>query len=166
MRFRAFIGCLIWLAGLLPLAAQALPNNDQVFGDWKATCGKDPEGVERCQVFQALSLKKEDKQLPLLTVMVGYPPEQTQALVRFRVPLGVLLPAGLGFRIDDRKATQLGYSHCDQSGCWSSLQLSDNELWAMKAGKQAFVIFTDLNKKSFSIPVSLKGFTAAVKSLQ
>ena len=166
MTRRNFLLCLLLLASLAPLQVNAVPKNDQAFGDWKAFCGKNEEGVEACYVFQSLLLKQKDKQVPLLYVAAGYPPKQDKLILRFRVPLGVLLPAGITFRVDERKAAQYGYSYCDKSGCWANMTLGDDELWALKAGNKAFVTFTDLHNKGFAIPVSLKGFTAAVNSLK
>ena len=144
---------------------QALPENGQKFRDWTARCEiKKETGQPTCFVFQNLLLKKENKRL--LHVAVGYLTENEQPVAFFTLPLGVSLPGGLSLIIDNGKPVRIRYERCDASGCLAPLALTDTLVKSLKGGRWARVAFFDATRREVSIPVSLLGFTAGLKSLK
>src|SRR5271170_1041975 len=70
-----------------------------VHGDWQIRCDTPP-GVqaEQCALIQ--SVVAEDRSNTGLTVIVLKTADQKSKLMRVVAPLGVLLPSGLGLKLD------------------------------------------------------------------
>ncbi len=143
----------------------ALPENGQKFRDWTARCEVNKEKARpACFVFQNLLLKKENKRL--LHVAVGYLTASAQPVAFFTLPLGVSLPGGLSITVDDGKPVRIRYERCDASGCLAPLALTDTLVTSLRGGRWARVAFFDSTRREVSVPVSLLGFTAGLKSLK
>jgi invasion protein IalB len=75
-----------------------------VHGDWQVRCDSPPGTQEnQCAVVQ--SLTAEDRPDVGLTIIVVKRAGQNSPLLRVVAPMGVMLPAGLGLKID-------GVDHC------------------------------------------------------
>lgn len=77
------------------------------------------------------------------------------------VPLDVLLPPGLGLKVDARDPVTVPFRHCDTNGCLAPWRPSPDDLAAMRAGKELMVLLRNREGKQLGLPVSLKGFSAA-----
>lgn len=145
--------------------ADAAPGDEKVFQDWRVSC-QSPEGSdnENCFIVQNLVLKKDKRQL--LSVVVGYPSGRSRAAMLITLPLGFSLPPGLTLRVDDGDEIQLPVERCIPAGCQALLDLDERTLRAFKAGLQAHVTFRNAARQPVTVPFSLKGFTAAIRSLQ
>ncbi|HRH79477.1 MAG TPA: invasion associated locus B family protein [Thiobacillaceae bacterium] len=153
----------------LTVPAQGAPPDGARFKDWGTRCEALPEGKgQLCHIYQTVSVKDKDKpnDQPLLNVAVLYPPGKDTPLALFTVPLGVLLPAGMGLQVDEGETTRFGYELCMPQGCRGGLELKPEVIEALKRGKQAKVIVVDAKRRAAAIPVSLQGFTAAFDSLK
>lgn len=169
IHFPATIRLLTWLSPLLVLVTSMQPGyaieEGQQFKDWKVGCDKLP-GIDekRCYIFQTL-VDEEDK--PMLQVAVGYLPENSRPAVMFTVPLGFLLPPGMGLKIDENKVIQFPYERCLEIGCIAGLPLQDDLLNQFKKGNQAKVIIHNGRKAvPFPKPISLQGFTKGFNALE
>ncbi len=154
---------------LLSPVAVAKPENGEQFNDWAIRC-ETPKGAteEVCAMFQAVSVRKDkdaEKSQRLLLFQVRYAKDQSQPNALMTVPLGVLLQAGLTFQVDDGKETKLPFSICMPGGCLAGVQLDEKAIWSLKAGKKATVTVINAARQKVPIPVSLRGFTAALNSL-
>ena len=146
-------------------AVHAAPENGQKFLDWTVTCEVSKESAQpACFVFQNLLLKKENKRL--LHVAVGYLPAGQQPTAFFTLPLGVSLPGGLSVTVDDGKPVRVRYERCDAAGCLAPLALTDTLVKSLMGGRWSRVAFFDASRREISVPVSLNGFTAALKALK
>jgi invasion protein IalB len=107
-RFLAGLLALALLTGLsLPSAAFAQGAVKSVHDDWQIRCETPPGAQnEQCALFQ--SVVAEDRANVGLTVLVLRTADQKTRLMRVQVPLGVLLPAGLGLKVDDTPQRQDG----------------------------------------------------------
>ena len=82
----------------------ATPLNAQIqtkasFGDWRVNCGKPPGAKEqRCALVQRV-IDEERSNVGLRVVFLLT--SDGKNVLRVVAPLGVLLPFGLGLRIDD-----------------------------------------------------------------
>jgi len=151
-------------AGQEPPAPGALPPmEEQQVEDWTVRCAKDAP-QKRCEMVQMV--REGDNGRELLLVAMGYPPGETQLLAWLVLPLGVLLPPGLGLKVDEAEPARLPFQFCEPNGCLAPWALTEAEIGKLKAGQKLVVIVHDRNGKRFGLPVSLKGFTAALSKLQ
>ena len=149
---------------LLGPAIAAAPKDGEKFRDWSARCQKPKDAEqEQCYIFQNLVLKEGGQRLLHIAIMYLQPDNQPAAIVT--VPLGVLLPRGVGFQVDDGEKIRFAYERCDASGCTGGLVLTDTVIDALKKGKQAKFSFFSGTGQEVAVPVSLTGFTAGFNAL-
>ncbi|HEY5701701.1 MAG TPA: invasion associated locus B family protein [Gammaproteobacteria bacterium] len=161
----AFILCVIG-ASLIALGQSAIasPKDGDKFKDWSARCQKANEtDKEHCYIFQNLVLKEGGQRVLHVAVMYLRTNNQPAAIVT--VPLGVSLPQGVGFQVDDGEKTRFGYERCDASGCTGGLVLTETIIKTLRKGKQAKFSFHSGAGQEIAIPVSLSGFTAGFATL-
>ena len=136
-----------------------------LFGDWKVKCEQAADDTRVCHIFQRVTMKESNQQL--LNMAVGYGrTEDHQAIALFTLPLGIALPPGVAFRIEEGEPQKVPFTVCTQDGCRAALKLSDAMIAALKKGNNATLTFATLEPKGFNIPISLKGFTKGFDSLK
>lgn len=86
-------------------------------------------------------------------------------ILRVLAPLGVLLPSGLGLRVDNADIGRAGFVRCLPNGCIAEVILEDQLINKMKAGSQATFIIFQTPEEGIGIPISLKGFSAGFDAL-
>ncbi|MGD9845995.1 MAG: invasion associated locus B family protein [Variibacter sp.] len=161
MRRRAWSGLFIAAAALFtlaaPLAAHAQGTVKSVHGDWQVRCDTPPGAqTEQCALIQ--SVTAEDRPNVGLTVIVLKTADQKSRLVRVLAPLGVLLPSGLGLKIDTTDVGRAGFVRCLPNGCVAEVVMDDNLLKQLSTGKSATFIIFQTPEEGIGIPVSLNGF--------
>lgn len=139
-------------------------THEEKIEDWTLRCATLKDGKVSCEMVQAVRQPDSGKELMLMAV--GYPPGEKQLLAWIVLPLGVLLPPGLGLKVDDGEPARLAIQYCETAGCLAPWAPTDAELAALKAGTKLTVIVHDRSGKQFGLPVSLKGFTAALARIQ
>ncbi|MDX1514297.1 MAG: invasion associated locus B family protein [Gammaproteobacteria bacterium] len=155
--------CLAFIAPGQP--ATAAPKDGEKFNDWSARCQTaEDSDQEQCYIFQNLVLKEGGQRVLHIAVMYLRQNNQPAAIVT--VPLGVSLPQGVGFQIDEGEKTRFAYERCDASGCTGGLVLTDTLLNSLKKGKQATFSFFSGAGQEIAVPVSLSGFTAGFNALK
>ena len=78
-----------------------------VHGDWQIRCDTPPGAQgEQCALIQ--SVVAEDRSNAGLTVIVLKTADQKSKLMRVVAPLGVLLPSGLGLKLDNQDVGRAG----------------------------------------------------------
>src|SRR5882724_2053192 len=101
--FSAFALACLALACLAGAAdsAHAQGAVRSVHGDWQIRCDTPPGAQnEQCALIQ--SVVAEDRSNAGLTVIVLKTADQKSRLMRVVAPLGVLLPSGLGLKLDNQ----------------------------------------------------------------
>jgi len=94
-------------------------------------------------------------------------PGDTRAPVAFvQLPLGLNVPAGAKFQVDDGKTVDLAIQTCENSGCYASTPVTSELLGAMKSGKQLKVLFQNLAKETITVPMPLNDFAAAFDKIK
>jgi invasion protein IalB len=84
----------------------------------------------------------------------------------FILPLGILLPAGMTFNIDDGEKNKLPVRICLPGGCKVRMILNKKLIGALKKGNQATVTFVGgKTRKQIIVEISLNGFTKAMSAL-
>ncbi|MGA0597915.1 invasion associated locus B family protein [Enterovirga sp. CN4-39] len=155
---------LIWgaLAGASPASAQGVVRN--TFNDWQLRC-ETPAGAKTEQCALVQNVAAEDRPNVTLLVIVLKTADAKSRLLRVVAPLGVLLPAGLGLKIDETDVGRAGFVRCLTTGCVAEVVLEDNLLNQLKSGKTATFIVFQTPEEGVGIPVSLEGFGPGFDSL-
>ena len=153
------LGGLLAMAFLLGLtqAASAQGAVRSVHGDWQIRCDTPPGAQgEQCALIQ--SVVAEDRSNAGLTVIVLKTADQKSRLMRVLAPLGVLLPSGLGLKIDKTDVGRAGFVRCLPNGCVAEVQMADELVKQLRVGQTATFIIFQTPEEGIGIPMSLKGF--------
>ncbi|NNM72993.1 invasion associated locus B family protein [Enterovirga aerilata] len=138
-----------------PASAQGVVKN--TFGDWQLRC-ETPAGAKAEQCALVQNVAAEDRPNVTLLVIMLKTADAKSRLLRVVAPLGVLLPAGLGLKIDQTDVGRAGFVRCLTTGCVAEVVLEDNLLNQLKSGKTATFIVFQTPEEGVGIPVSLEGF--------
>jgi invasion protein IalB len=112
---------------------------------------------------QKLVAKEDGK--PVVRFLVGrFGPEKVLGAVIF-VPIGVRLPPGLGIQVDERPLHTYPFEICGSGTCQARAVLDGDLLKDLKAGLTGHVKFQNAAGQVLIVPVSLKGFSAALRAL-
>ncbi|WP_244327960.1 invasion associated locus B family protein [Roseibium sp. RKSG952] len=152
----------------LPLAAPGTAFSQgeikSTHGDWQMRCDTPPGASgEQCALIQ--NVTAEDRENVGLSVIVLKTAEKQARILRVLAPLGVLLPNGLGLRVDDADIGRAGFIRCLPNGCIAEVIFEDDLLDKMKAGNQATFIIWQTPEEGIGIPISLRGFSAGYEAL-
>ena len=145
--------------------AQTKAKTKRSFGDWQIDCGKPPGArTQRCALLQSV-IDEERSNVGLRVVFLLT--SKGEKVLRVVAPLGVLLPFGLGLRIDDQPIGDkpLPFVRCRPMGCISEIIVKDALLDKFKTGTTALFIIVETKEEGRAIPVSLKGFTEGLEHL-
>ncbi|WP_460449235.1 invasion associated locus B family protein [Alsobacter sp. SYSU BS001988] len=152
----------VLLVSAQPARAQGPVKNS--FGDWQMRC-ETPAGAKTEQCALVQSVQAEDKPNVTLVVIVLKTADGKSRLLRVIAPLGVLLPAGLGLKIDQADVGRAGFVRCLPTGCIAEVIMDDELLGKLKGGQAATFIVFQTPEEGIGIPVSLNGFPSAFDSL-
>jgi invasion protein IalB len=85
--------------------------------------------------------------------------------MRIVSPLGVLLPSGLGLKIDETDVGRAGFVRCLPNGCVAEVILDEPVLEQLSSGATATFIIFQTPEEGIGIPISLNGFTDGFAAL-
>ena len=146
------------LALLLPpggAAAQGVVRS--VHNDWQIRCDTPPGAQsEQCALIQ--SVTAEDRPNIGLTVIVLKTADKKSRLMRVIAPPGVLLPSGLGLKIDNAEIGRAGFVRCVPNGCVAEVIMDDTLVGKLRTGATATFIIFQTPEEGIGFPMSLKGF--------
>jgi invasion protein IalB len=136
---------------------QGEPPVRSTHGDWQVRCDT-PAGAqgEQCVLMQFVTA--EDRDNVGLTVIILKTADKKARIMRILAPLGVLLPSGLGLKIDSADMGRAGFVRCLPNGCVAEVILEDKLLTALKSGQTATFIIFQTPEEGIGIPISLNGF--------
>ena len=138
-------------------AASAQGAVRSVHGDWQIRCDTPPGAqAEQCALIQ--SVVAEDRSNAGLTVIVLKTADQKSKLMRVVAPLGVLLPSGLGLKLDDKDVGRAGFVRCLPNGCVAEVVMEDKLIDQMRNGQTSTFIIFQTPEEGIGFPMSLKGF--------
>ena len=128
-----------------------------VHGDWQIRCETPPGAQgEQCALFQ--SVVAEDRANVGITVLVLKTADQKSRLMRVQAPLGVLLPAGLGLKIDNADVGRAGFVRCLPRGCYAEVVMDDTLVSKLRTGQTATFFIFQTPEEGIGFPLGLKGF--------
>jgi invasion protein IalB len=152
-----------------PGAAASLPGGEAgtvraQHGDWQVVCKAPPPGAknEICAAVQ--SVTAEDRTNVGLTVYFQRFSDGTRVL-RVFAPVGILLPRGLGLKIDDRDVGNAPFLRCHTFACYAQVVAEDGLIGQLRSGKTAVFIIFQSEEAGIGIPISLTGFDKAIAAL-
>jgi invasion protein IalB len=127
-----------------------------VHGDWQIRCDTPPGAqAEQCALIQ--SVVAEDRSNAGLTVIVLKTADQKSKLMRVVAPLGVLLPSGLGLKLDNVDVGRAGFVRCLPNGCVAEVVMDDKLLGQLRSAKTATFIIFETPEEGIGFPLSLNG---------
>lgn len=149
------LAAFITAAAPRPAAAQGAVR--ATHGDWQVRCDTPPGSrSEQCALVQ--NVAAEDRPNVALSVIALKTADGRARLLRVLAPLGVLLPSGLGLRIDDQDVGRAGFVRCLPSGCYAEVVMEDDLIGKMSSGRTATFIIFQTPEEGIGVPVSLNGF--------
>ena len=166
---RGLSACIV--AGVLSLGfllfgtgAQAQGVVKSKHGDWELRC-ETPPGASREQCALLQSVAAEDKPNVNLVVIVLQTADGKSRLLRVIAPLGVLLPNGLGLKIDQADIGRAGFVRCLPTGCVAEVIMEDKLIDQMRTGQTATFIIYQTPEEGIGIPLNLAGFKDGYEKL-
>ena len=155
----AVLGAVVAMAAVLGHAGAAAAQGAvrSVHGDWQIRCETPPGAQsEQCALMQ--SVTAEDRPNVGLTVIVLKTADQKSRLMRVVAPLGVLIPSGLGLKIDNVDVGRAGFVRCLPNGCIAEVVMDDNLINKLRNGQTSTFIIFQTPEEGIGFPMSLKGF--------
>ena len=126
-------------------------------GGWETRC-ENPPGAqhEQCAIVQ--SVVDADRPNITLVVIALKTADRKSRLLRVIAPLGVLLPSGLGLKVDQTDIGRAGFVRCLPSGCVAEVVMEDKLLDQMRTATSATFVIFQTPEEGIGIPLALSGF--------
>jgi len=151
-----------------PLALAQKPIDGEViaqYGDWQVVCREPPPGSKKKVCALVQSVTAEDRANVGLTVYFQKFSNGTQVL-RIFAPLGVLLPPGLGLKIDGQDIGHAPFLRCHTFACYAQVVVEESLIKRLATGKTAIFIIFQAEEAGIGIPISLAGFQKGLDTLK
>ena len=130
------------------------------FGDWNLACIKTDAETDPCSLVQVLVDETNNPvaEVSLFRLAGG----QAAAGATVIVPLETFLPGQLTIAVDGGNAKRYNYQFCNQIGCVAQIGLTQADVDAFKAGREATVriVPAPAPDRPITLTMSLSGFTA------
>lgn len=146
-------------SGAATVTGSAAPADGSVPSQpvWTLRCASDGrKAALLCEIEQSLYITKTGQLVA--SVNVKLPPDTRQPVMMIQLPVGLFLPAGVNFQIDEGKSQALVIQTCDLKGCYAATTVSPELLGSLKSGKRLSVVFQNLNKENVNFAFVLSGF--------
>jgi invasion protein IalB len=134
------------------------------YGDWQYVCKTPPPGAknEVCALVQ--SVTAEDRKNVGLTIYFQKFSNGTKVL-RVFAPVGVLLPPGIGLKVDGVDIGHAPFLRCYTFACYAQVTVDDKLVAQLTSGKTAIFIIFQSEEAGIGIPISLAGFSDGLATL-
>ena len=153
------------MAGLIASNASAQPRIVQTYGDWDLQCDV-PAGAQAEQCALVQSVRAADRDNIGLNLVAFRSADREVEILRVFAPLGVVLPFGLGLRIDEVDIGTTEFIRCfSPEGCLAEVILDDEMLARLSAGTTATFLIVLTVDEVIGIPISLAGFREGFEAL-
>lgn len=163
-------------------AAQGVVRGN--FNDWELRCEQQQGREEQCILYQNVADEK-DASINVVVVVLRISETPTaggqparKPVLRVIAPLGVLLPRGLGLRIESatekdpqgkpvvKDIGSTGFVKCVPSGCVAEVEIDDKLNAELKNGQTATFIIFDKPNEGRGLPLNLSGFDRGIQQLK
>lgn len=144
----------------------AAPKVGERIGDWVFQCQAVTAVQNICGLVQTIVDKNTKRQVVGIAIRYAGAGAERRLGMFVTVPLGIFLGSGVGGRIDHGEQFSFNMQNCNQRGCQAALEIKNDMLSELKKGNRLIVGFkARANSNTIAIPVSLKGITAGLKSI-
>jgi invasion protein IalB len=134
------------------------------FNDWELRCETPPgASKEQCALLQ--SVAADDRPNINLVVITLKTADGKSRLLRVIAPLGILLPNGLGLKVDETDIGRAGFVRCLPTGCVAEVIMDDKLVDQLRNGKTATFIIYQTPEEGIGIPMTLAGFGQGFEAL-
>ena len=161
------IGAALLWSCALALARGPTPAQAAVVGKhgaWETRCETPPgASTQQCAIVQ--SVVDEDRPNITLVVIALKTADHKSRLLRVIAPLGVLIPTGLGLKLDQEDFGRMSFVRCLPNGCVAEVVLEDKVLDKMKTAQTATFILFQTPEEGIGVPASLAGFKEGFEQL-
>lgn len=144
--------------GLMTASAQAQQGNVKASG-WFKSCNEVEES-KVCNV-QFNVVTTDGNQLVTSLNLIEISGKVERKIFRVIVPTGRSLPPGLQVQVDDKRAVTIPFAYCRPQICAAEAGLNAELVKIFKAGGSLKVTSLNFQSKANTVPITLKGFTAA-----
>lgn len=128
--------------------------------EWTKVCGKD-QGTNSEICYTTRDFVSDQGQPVLAMALYDVKGAQPQKIVRFVMPLGLLLQPGLRFTVDQGQPTPGRYVMCLPNGCFAEAQVKDDFIAALKKGANLNVSVQNQMGREITFAVPAAGFAKA-----
>ncbi|WIY54259.1 invasion associated locus B family protein [Devosia sp. YIM 151766] len=125
--------------------------------NWLKVCDPLPDGQKACLMRQVVLANGQFLGSFLLR---DDPGQESRLLAVAAVPLGVLLPFGLTWQIDNAKPVRVPYMLCDTQSCSTQLVINEQYVTSLKRGNTLKLTAKNRQNQDLTIDINLAGFTA------
>ena len=164
LRALLLLSAILFAVSVEPSSAQEGTVKSQ-HGAWQVVCKDPPPGAKNGVCALVQSVTAEDRDNIGLTVYFQRFSNGTRVL-RVFAPLGILLPPGLGLKIDDKDVGHAPFQRCHTFACYAQVVVDDPLVEQLKTGKTAIFIIFQTEEAGIGIPISLAGFKEALDDLK
>lgn len=144
--------------GTGPTVVQVKPEPSQP--DWTKVCGKD-QGTNSEICYTTRDFVSDQGQPVLAVAVYDVKGQQSQRIVRFLMPLGLLLQPGIRFAVDQGQPTPGKYAICFPNGCFAEAPVKDDFIAAAKKGNLLNVSVQNQAGREVTFAVPTAGFAKA-----
>lgn len=128
--------------------------------DWTKVCGKD-QGTNSEICYTTRDFVSDQGQPVLAVALYDVKGPQNKKIVRFLMPLGLLLQPGIRFTVDQGQPTDGKYAVCFPNGCFAEAEVKDDFIASMKKGQNLNVSVQNQAGRLVTFAVPAAGFGKA-----
>ena len=133
-------------------------------GAWETRCETPPgASTEQCAIVQ--SVVDQDRPNITLVVIALKTADRNSRLLRIIAPLGVLIPTGIGLKLDQQDFGRMSFVRCLPNGCVAEVTIDDKLLEKMESAKTATLVIFQTPEEGIGVPASLDGFKEGFEQL-
>ena len=133
-------------------------------GEWETRCEAPPgASSEQCAIVQ--SVVDEDRPNITLVIIALNTADRKSRLLRVVAPLGVLIPTGLGLKLDQEDFGRMSFVRCLPNGCVAEVVIDDKLLNKMESAQTATFVLFQTPEEGIGVPASLAGFKEGFEQL-
>jgi invasion protein IalB len=155
--------------------ASAQVVTKQKFGDWELRC--EPQAAaegsgaaaEQCYLYQNIADENSDRLnliVSILRIQDPKKPDSKKLILRVLAPLGVLLPRGLGLKLDNADIGSTGFVRCWSNACIAEVDIDKSLQDQLIAAKEATFFFAVTEDEMRGLPVSLDKLGEGLAALE
>jgi len=132
--------------------AAGTPNQN-----WLKICDPIKDGQRACIMRQVVVTA--NNQFLGSFLLRDDPGQQSRLLAVAAVPLGVLLPFGVTWQIDNGKPIRVPYMLCDPQSCATQLVINEAYLASLRKGSKLILTAKNRKNEDLVVTINLQGFT-------